>query len=63
MWTPWGGWAPMSHPLAASVTAGTTTPAIPSSGMSWDMIHNLLWLGSFVLAFLLPEALKQGALK
>ena len=53
----------MSHPLAASVTAGTTTPAISSSGMSSGTTHNLLWLGSFVLAFLLPEALKQGGLK
>ena len=63
MWTPWGGWATMSHPLAISVTAGTTTPAIVSSGMLSGITHNLLWLGSFVLAFLLPEVLKQGVLE
>ena len=53
----------MSHPLAISVTAGTTTPAISSSGMSSGMTHNLLWLGPFVLAFILPEVLKQGVLE
>ena len=40
MWTPWGGWAPLGHPLAATAMPVTTTAATSSSGMSSGTVLN-----------------------
>ena len=40
MWTPWGGWAPLSHPLAATTTPVTTAAATSLSGMSSGTVLN-----------------------